>query len=167
MKTRTRVGAMAFALATGAALLVPFASPASAALTSHVVCSKEGSTLKNGKATSTFSGCTPAALKAGGTGVSPKTPPPGTKKGQIALTITWKGGMGTTTVAFGFTTQKTLGKCQTGTSRLAAKGTVKSATGKVAKITLKGEPVTASVCVYTTGAKLGQSNVEPGTTFKL
>jgi hypothetical protein len=157
---------MAFALATGAALLVPFAAPASAALTSHVACAKEGSTLKNGKATSTFATCTPAALKAGGIGVSPKTPPPGTKKGQLALTITWKGGMGTTTVAFGFT-QTTQGKCKAPTKRYKVTGSVKAATGKAAKITLKGEPVSASACVYASGPKIGQSNVEPGTKFKL
>ena len=166
MKLSTRSRGAALAVASLALLAVPFATPASA-LTSSVACAKEGSTLKNGKATSTFSQCTPAALSAGGTGVSPKTPPPGTKKGQIALTITWKGGKGTTTVAFGFTTLATRGKCQTGTSRLKATGTVKSATGAAAKITKKGEPVSASVCVYTSGAKLGQSNVEPGTKFKL
>ena len=166
MKLSIRGRGLALVVASAAILAMPFAAPASA-LTSSVACSKESSTLKNGKATSTFSGCTPAALKLGGTGVSPKTPPPGTKKGQIALTITWNGGKGKTTVAFGFTTQKTRGKCQAGTSRLAAKGSVKSATGAVASITKKNEPVTASVCVYTSGPKLGQSNVEPGTKFKL
>jgi hypothetical protein len=154
------------AVASAALLAVPFATPASA-LTSSVACAKEGSALKNGKATSTFSVCTPVALQAGGTGVSPKTPPPGTKKGQVALKITWKGGKGTTTMVFAFTVQKKLGKCKPGTTRVFIKGTVKSATGAAAKITKTNEPVTASSCVYASGPKVGQSSLEPGTKFKL
>jgi|tagenome__1003787_1003787.scaffolds.fasta_scaffold20828785_3 hypothetical protein len=167
MKTRNRVGAFAFALATGAALFVPFASPASAALTSHVTCAK----VTSGKITaagakSTFASCTPATLKSG-TGTTTKTPPPGTKKGQVGFKITWSGGKGTTTAAIAFTTQKTRGKCPAGYARLAVKGTVKVATGAAKAITKVGEPVTASQCVLTSGPNAGKSQLEPGTKFKL
>ena len=150
--------------ASAALLAVPFAAPASA-LTSSVSCKTEGSSLKGGKAISTFAGCT-TALK-GGTGLSPKTPPAGTKKGQLSLVITWNGGTGKTTVAFGFATQTKPLKCKGGSSRVLVSGKVLSATGAAKAITKAGEPVTATSCVYASGPKVGQSYVYPGTTFKL
>jgi len=166
MKLSVRTRGIALVAASAALFAVPFAAPASA-LTSSVACAKEGSSLKSGKAVSTFATCTPASLALGGTGVSPKTPPPGTKKGQVALVITWKGGKGTTTMAFAFAVQAKLGKCKVGTTRVFITGSVKSATGAAAKITKKGEPVSASSCVYATGPKVGQSSLEAGTKFTL
>ena len=149
--------------ASAALLAVPFAAPASA-LTSSVSCKTEGSSLKGGKAISTFAGCTKVI---GGTGLSPKTPPAGTKKGQLSLVITWNKGKGKTTVAFGFATQTKPLKCKGGSSRVLVSGKVLSATGAAKAITKAGEPVTATSCVYASGPKVGQSYVYPGTTFKL
>ena len=42
-----------------------------------------------------------------------------------------------------------------------------ASTGAAAKIVKKGEPVKRSVSAYTSGPKLGQSNLEPGTSFTL
>lgn len=152
------------AVAALAMVAVPLATPASAA--QSVACAKESSAIKSGKATSTFALCTPAALSAGGTGVTPKTPPPGTKAGQLALVITWKNGKGKTNLSLKYTTQSSLGKCKAPTKRIKATGSVTGGSGAALKIAKKGEPVSASVCVYTTGPKLGQSSLEPGTKFK-
>jgi hypothetical protein len=168
MKTSTRVSAIALALATGAALFVPFAAPASAAGISHVSCAKVTSgTLKSGNVKSTFASCTPTALK-GGTGSTTKSPPPGSKKGQVGFKVTWSGGKGTTTAAISFAVQKTTGKCPAAyTTRIKATGTVKAATGAAKAITKVGEPVTASQCVIASGPNAGKSTIEPGTKFKL
>ena len=168
MKNLVRAGALVFAMTMGATLAVPLAMPAGAALKASGACASETSPpLSAGTAKSTFSGCTPVAMKLGGTGVSLKTPPPGTPKGAIALKITWKGGKGTTTVALKFAVAKTPGKCATGTVRITAAGTVGAETGAVAKIYKKGEPVTASTCVVEKGATAGKSSLEPGTKFVL
>jgi hypothetical protein len=169
VKTSIRAGALALAIATGIGL-VPLALPASAAGVSHVTCGKVSSPpLKAGAASSTFALCTPAAFKLGGTGGTQKTPPPGSASGSVGFKVTWKGGKGTTTAAIKFAVQKTLGKCPAtgGYKRLAVVGTVKLATGAAAAISKVGEPVTASQCVIISGAKAGQSMLEPGTKFKL
>ena len=170
MKTSTRVGAFAFALATGAALLVPLALPASAAGTSHVTCASvtSGKLTKAGAAASIFKSCTPATLKSG-KGSTTKTPPPGTKKGQVGFKVTWDGGKGTTTAAISFAgNPKGLGKCKAPyNSRITVKGSVKAATGAAKAITKVGEPVTASQCVIGSGPNAGKSMLEPGTKFKL
>ena len=170
MKFSVRTRAFALAVSAVAALSVPFAAPASAALASSVTCAKVSSgPLKAGKASSTFATCTPAALTLGGSGSTTKTPPPGTPSGSVGFQVTWKGGKGTTTAAIKFTVQKTLGKCPAtgGYKRLAVVGTVKVATGAAKTITKVGEPVTASQCVVLAGANAGQSSLEPGTKFKL
>ena len=170
MKISTRASALVLAVAAGVGLGVPLAVPASAALVSSVTCTKVSSTpLKGSTASSVFSGCTPAALALGGAGGTTKSPPPGSQTGTVGFKVTWKGGKGTTTAAIKFAVQKTLGKCPAagGYKRLAVVGTVKVATGAAAKITKLGEPVTASQCVVVSGAKAGQSMLEPGTKFKL
>ena len=168
---KSKLGALCAATAIAATgLSLPLAQSAGAAAVAHVTCAKVTSPpLKNGAASSTFATCTPAALKVGGTGATTKTPPPGSQQGQVGFKITWKGGKGTTTAAITFKVQPTLGKCPKtgGYKRLSVKGSVKSATGAAAKITLKGEPVTASQCVVTSGASAGKSTLEPGTKFKL
>jgi hypothetical protein len=148
-------------------LLVPFAAPASAAGTSHVTCAKvtSGKLTKTGAAASVFASCTPAALKSG-KGSTTKTPPKGSTKGQVGFKVTWDGGKGTTTAAISFN-KTTQGKCPSGYTRLAVKGTVKAATGAAKAITKVGEPVTASQCVVGSGANAGKSMLEPGTKFKL
>ena len=151
--------------------MVPFALPASAAGVSSVTCAKVSSPpLKGATATSTFATCTPAAFKAGGTGGTTKSPPPGSASGTVGFKVSWKGGMGTTTAAISFKPAAGLGKCPKigGFTRLTIKGTVKVVTGK-AKSTIKvGEPVTASQCVVVkAGPTAGKSQLEPGTKFKL
>ena len=167
MKLSMRTGALVAGLAMALGVTVPLALPAGAALTSHVTCASVTSgKLTPAGAKSTFAKCTPATLK-GGTGTTTKTPPPGTKKGQVGFKVTWSGGKGSTTAAITFTTQKTRGKCPAGYARLAVKGTVKATTGAAKAITKVGEPVTASQCVLTSGANAGKSMLEPGTKFKL
>jgi hypothetical protein len=163
------VGAFAFALATGAALLVPFAAPASAAGTSHVTCASvtSGKLTKAGAAASIFKSCTPAALKSG-KGSTTKTPPKGSTSGQVGFKVTWDGGKGTTTAAISFKKNPAgKGKCASGYTRLTVKGTVKASTGAAKTITKVGEPVTASQCVIGSGPNAGKSTLEPGTKFKL
>jgi hypothetical protein len=161
--------AAVLALATGVALIAPLALPASAALKSTAACKNVSSPPSAAKKASTFSGCTPAALKAGATGGLVKTPPAGSKKGQLGFTVIWKGGMGKTVAAVSFTVLPPAkkGNCKAGTARVLIVGTVKSGTGKVAKIIKKGEPISAATCVIISGAKSGSSSLAPGTTFKL
>jgi hypothetical protein len=168
MKHPFRAGTLAVAVA-GVALIAPLALPASAALKSTVSCKSVSSPPSSTKKPSTFAGCTPPALQAGGTGGLAKTPPPGSTKGQLGFTVTWNGGMGKSVAAVTFTvlpaTKK--GNCKAGTLRVTVAGTVKSGTGKVTSIIKNGEPVAAAECVITTGAKAGQSSLAPGTAFKL
>jgi hypothetical protein len=168
MKHAFRAGTLAVAV-LGVALIAPLALPAGAALKSTVSCKTVSSPPSAAKKPSTFAGCTPAALKAGGTGGLAKTPPAGSTKGQLGFTVTWKGGMGKTVAAVTFTVLPAAkkGNCKAGTLRVTVVGTVKSETGKVASIIKKGEPVTAAECVITTGVKAGQSSLAPGTAFKL
>jgi hypothetical protein len=172
MKLSLRAGALAVAVAAGAALIAPLALPASAAsLVSHVTCAKVASPkVTPGKTTSsTFATCTPVAFKLGGAGGTTKTPPAGSASGSVGFKVTWKGGMGTTTAAITFKPAAGIGKCPKtgGFTRLTIKGTVKVVTGK-AKSTIKvGEPVTASQCVVVSGANAGKSQLETGTKFKL
>ena len=125
--------------------------------------------LANGVAKSTFASCTPAALSAGGTGGTTKTPPPGTPQGSVGFKITWKGGKGTTTAAVKFKTSPSIGKCPKtgGYKRLVITGSVKAATGAAKNITKVGQKVTASQCVIVKGANAGKSMLEPGTRFKM
>jgi hypothetical protein len=147
---------------------MPLATPASAALKQSVACSTlSSSKLSGGKSTSVLSKCTPAALSAGGTTLTLKTPPPGSQKGTVGSKITWKGGKGTTTVAANFALVKKPGNCPTGTTRITATGSVKIVTG-AAKATIKvGEPFTATVCSFVSGPKAGQTVLAPGTKYKL
>jgi hypothetical protein len=161
--------AAVLAVAASAALIAPLALPASAAAPKpSVACAKETSPpLKGGATVSTLASCTPAALKAGG-GSTTKTAKNQTK-GTVTDTIVWKGKQGTTVAVIKYAGAKTIGKCKAPfDGRVTITGTVKSATGAAAKITKKGEPVTASICAVTkAGPKLGQTILEPGTKFKL
>ena len=122
MKLSMRTGALVAGLAMAIGVTVPLALPAGAALTSHVTCASVTSgKLTPAGAKSTFAKCTPATLK-GGTGTTTKTPPPGTKKGQVGFKVTWSGGKGSTTAAIAFTTQKTRGKCPAGYARSGGEG---------------------------------------------
>jgi hypothetical protein len=162
----SKASALVMGIAAGAAMVVPLALPAGAALKSSTTCKKESTVVKGSKVTSTIASCTPAALAAGGTSVT--SVKPNQQKGTVTDTITWKGGKGKTVavVTFGKTTK---GKCKAPyDSRVKITGKVTSATGAAAKITKKGEPVNAFICAITKpGPKLGQTALEPGTTFKL
>jgi hypothetical protein len=154
------------ALALAVPLLTP--APVSAALKPSVACGALTNKLVGSTATSVLSKCTPAALSAGGSAVTLKTPPPGSQQGSLGTKITWKGGKGTTTTAAKFTVQKTRGACPTGTSRITVgPGTVKIVTGAAAKIIKVGEPVTATVCAFISGPKKGQVQLAPGTKYML
>jgi hypothetical protein len=167
VKLSIRAGALAAGLVMGLGVVVPLALPAGAAKAS-VSCAKETSPpLAAGKVHSTLATCTPAALKAGGTSVT-KTAKNQTK-GTVTDVITWKGGKGTTTavIKYGPTTK---GKCKAPfDARVKITGSVKSATGAAAKITKKGEPVTAFICAISNlkSPKVGQTTIEPGTKFAL
>lgn len=170
MKSSIRVAALAFALATGTTLVVPLALPAGAAVKPSVVCTS----VSSGKPkivktsitlTSTLSKCTPAALAAGGTETIKTTI--SKVGGTIAGSLLWKGGKGKTAITIKFSPVKTAGKCAKGTSREKITGKTGATTGTAATTVKKGEPVSASICAFTSGPKLGQSSLEPGTTFKL
>ncbi len=167
MQIRGGVRSIAVVVVAGGMLASPLALPASAALTPSVACAKLTTKLVGSTATSVLTGCTPAALKAGGTAVTLKTPPPGSKKGQLGSKITWKGGKGTTTSAATFTVEKNRGNCPAGTTRILSSGSVKSVTGAAKQVIKVGEPVTATVCAYVSGPKAGQTSLAPGTKYKL
>jgi hypothetical protein len=168
MRISNRAGALVIAIAAGAGLAVPFALPAAAALKPSVVCSKLSiPPLKGGNGKATIAQCTPATLSAGGS--STFKAGTGATSGKLVMTITWNGGKGTTKATVSYKPATAKGKCSTiaGTSRVTIAGTVSSATGAAAKITKTGEPVTVSACSITSGAKLGQTVLEPGTKFTL
>ena len=159
-----------FAITMGAAVAVPLAMPAGAAPKASGACATESSPPLNAPkaaAHSTFANCTPAAVKAGGTGATLKTPPPGTKKGSVNLKITWKGGKGTTTITLNFGPGPKKNTCAKGTVLLSASGKVVSGTGAAKTIFKAGEPVKALTCVVTSGKNQGKSSLEKGTKFTL
>ena len=169
MKTSIRASALVIAMAAGAGLVVPLATPASAALKSSVACAKEASppiATSGGKLKSTLSVCTPAALSAGGSSLTAVKP--NQTKGTLTDTITWKNGKGTT-VAIVKYAPTTAGKCKAPyDQRVKITGNVKSATGAAAKITKAGEPLSAFICAISkAGPKQGATALEPGTKFNL
>ena len=167
MKHSFRAGVLA--VTAGVALIAPLALPASAAPKPSVVCAKETSPpiAAGTKIVSTLASCTPAALKAGGSSTTKVVK--NQTKGTVTDTIVWKGKQGTTVAVIKYAGAKTLGKCKAPyDGRIVITGTIKSATGAAAKITKKGEPVTASICAITkAGASQGKTTLEPGTKFKL
>jgi hypothetical protein len=170
VKTSIRASALVIGIAAGVGLVAPLAIPASAAIVPSVACAKETSppiAKSGGKLSSTLASCTPAALAAGGTSLTAVKA--NQTKGTLTDTITWKGGKGTTVAIVKYGNATGVGKCKKPyDSRIAITGTVKSATGAAAKITKKGEPVSASICaVSKAGPTQGQTTVEPGTKFKL
>jgi len=169
VKTSTRASALVIAIAAGAGLIVPLATPASAALKPSVACAKEVSppiAKSGGKLQSTLSVCTPAALSAGGSSLTAVKP--NQTKGTLTDTITWKNGKGVTVaiVKYGPTT---VGKCKAPyDQRVKITGTVKNSTGAAANIVKAGEPVSAFVCAISkAGPKQGATALEPGTKFNL
>jgi hypothetical protein len=170
MKLSVRTKSLALAVAAGGMLVVPMAAaPAGAALKPTVTCKAVSSgTPKivgtNITLTSTLSNCTPASLAAGATETIKTTV--SKVSGSIKGTMTWKNKKGTTAITIKFAKATGNGKCKAGTTREKITGTTGASTG-VAKIIKLGEPVTASICAYTSGPKLGQSSIEPTTTFKL
>ena len=168
MRTSIRAGALVVALAAAAAFAVPLALPAAATVKPSVSCKKLSiPPLKNKSGKATVSQCTPAALSTGGT--STFTAGTSATSGKIVMKIAWNKKQGTTSAAVKYATAKTMGKCTTvkGSTRVAITGSVSGATGAAAKITKKGEPVKVSACAITSGAKLGQTVLEPGTSFTL
>jgi hypothetical protein len=164
MKVSARVRTLVLVAAAGSLLAVPFATPASAAASAS--CKTVTTTLKAGKISATFTKCTPAGLSAGGSATF-TNPPKGTTKGTLKLTLTWKGGKGTTLALVSFKGATGNGKCPAGQTREAVTGKVTGGTGAAAAIIKKNELVTSSTCAVTSGPKLGSSTLEPGTLFKL
>jgi hypothetical protein len=168
MRVKFGTRALALGVGVGSLLGVSLAMPAAAALKPSVTCSKlsASTTIKGSNATtkSAYSGCTPAALAAGG--ASNVTTPAKALAGKITETITWKNGEGTTTVSQGYAGASGNGKCAKGTSRIKLTGSVTSSTGAAAKVIKNGEPITGFVCAneskqpYTT-------TLEPGTKLTL
>lgn len=166
IRGRAASAAVAVAIAAGGLVAIPLAMPASSALKQSVECSKLASVLVAGKSTSTLSGCTPAALKAGATSVT-VAPPAGSQSGTVGSKLTWKGGKGTTTLVVKFVLQKQRGNCPAGTTRINATGTVKIVTGAAKSIIKVGEPFTATVCAFVSGPNAGKTQLAPGTKYKL
>ena len=167
MKLSIRTGALVAGIAMGVSVVVPMALPAGAALKSSVSCKTETSPpLAAGSVKSTVGNCT-TALKAGGTSTTKAKP--GSTSGQKTSTTVWKNGKGTTTATITYAGNPAgKGKCKAPYDlRVKITGKVTKATGAATAITKVGEPVTASICAITKGAKLGQTTIEPGTTFNL
>jgi len=163
MKVSARARVLVLAVSAASLLALPFATPASAATSAS--CKTVTTALKGGKISATFTKCSPASLSTGGSATF-TNPPKGTTKGTLKLTLTWKGGKGTTVALVNFK-PTTLGKCPKGQTREAVTGKVTGGTGAAAALIKKGEAVTSSTCAVTTGPKLGSSTLEPGTLFKL
>ena len=170
MLRRVSIRFAAVALAAGSLATIPLATPASAVIPPHVVCSKLVATTtiagSPAKATtkSAISMCTPAALSAGGS--STTVTPASQLFGKITNKITWKNGKGTTTVVQQYKTVTGTSKCPKGQSHIKLTGTTKTSTGAAAKIIKAGEPITASICTNTSKTPY-VSTLEPGTKFKL
>jgi hypothetical protein len=170
MKCSIRSRSVVLAVAAGALLAVPFASPASAA--SSLSCSKLSSTTslnltaKTGTTSSSFLSCGTGALAAGGS--SKVTVPISKITGSLTEKITWKGGKGTTSVTEKYTSQKTLGKCPKGTKyRTIVSGTTKTSTGAAAKVIKSGETISAQICTTAPTTTKYVSILLKGTTFKI
>ena len=172
MKCAHRVGALIAAAAISATgLAVPLAQSASAAPKPHVICSKIAATTTldtaNGTGTTatTWSLCTPTALKAGGS--SKVTVPINKLTGNLTSKITWKNGKGTTTVTMKYVTQQTKSGCPAGTTyRTKITGVTKASTGVAKTIVKVGEPITAEVCTKTVTTTKYASSLKPNTKFK-
>ena len=170
---RSRAGSFIIAVAMGTAgLVVPFVTPAGAAPKPHVVCGKIAATTTlntvkgTGTTATTWSLCTPTALKAGGT--SKVTVPINKLTGNLTSKITWKNGKGTTTVTMKYTTQQTKSGCPAGTAyRTKITGVTKASTGAAKSIVKVGEPITAEVCTKTASTTKYVSTLKPGTKFKI
>jgi len=160
--------ALLTAVATGSLIAVPLTTSASAAaVTQPASCAVLLVQTVNNKSTVTESKCTPTAATGGG-GTSTTTAGTGALKGKSVSTITWASGHGTTKSTVNYMPNtKGKGKCLTGATRLTITGNIIASTGSAAKVIKAGQPVTASVCVYTAGAKKGQTTLEPGTLEKL
>jgi hypothetical protein len=156
------------AVAAVSVIAVPLATSASAAApTQPVSCAVLLVKTVNNKSTVTESKCTPTAATGGG-GTSTTTSGSGALKGKSISTITWASGHGTTKSTVNYAPNTAgKGKCLAGATRLTITGAIVSSTGLVAKVIKVGQHVTASVCVYTAGAKKGQTTLEPGTLEKL
>jgi hypothetical protein len=169
MRVAASVRVLGVGVAAASLLTVPLAAPATAAKKKpHVTCSKLNAPKlpASGKLTSKIASCKPATLKAGGSSVTKVDT--NKQNGTITQTIKWKNKRGTTRLTIHYKALKKLGKCKAPyDSRVKITGTVKSSTGKAAKIIKKGEPVSAFVCAITTGSNVGKSALEPGTKFKL
>jgi hypothetical protein len=168
----SKLGAFCAAAAIAATgLALPLAQSASAT-PPHVVCSKIAATTTLNLATSkgttatTWSLCTPTALKAGGT--SKVTVPISKLTGNLTSKITWKNGKGTTTVTMKYTTQKTKTGCPAGTAyRTKITGTTKTSTGAAKGVVKVGETISAEVCTKVVTKTKYTSTLKPGTKFKI
>ena len=167
MRVSVGVRVLVIGVAAGSMLAIPLATSATA-LTPSVTCAKlsASTTIKGSNATtkSTYSGCTPAGLAAGGT--SNVTTPSKQLAGKITETVTWKNGKGTTTLTQQYKGATGNGKCAAGTSRVQLFGSVKSSTGAAAKIIKNGEPISGFVCANEKKMPFTTS-LEPGSKLKL
>jgi hypothetical protein len=145
-------------------IAVPLAMPASAAAAKQPgACKKLVTKTAGGKITASVSSCTPTAATGGSGSGTFKAAPKGSKKGSLAITITWAKKHGTTKGTITFSQVKTLGKCPKvkGETRDAITGKVTGGTGTAFKTIKTGQSITGSVCI---GAK--SDSLEPGTSLK-
>jgi hypothetical protein len=166
MKRSLRARGIALAATSALTVSVALVAPASAALTPHLSCATLSVPKSGSKTPSTISNCTPTALKAGATSQF-KTPPKGSKAGTLSGVFTWKGGKGTTVSLVSFKLLTAKGKCAAGQTRVSLTGKVTGGTGAAAAIIKTGEPVSASICAFTSGPNTGQSSLEPGTKYTM
>ena len=158
MRCSVSVRTLVAAVAAGAMMIVPLATPASAATGGQ--CTKLSTKTTKAGLTATLSNCTPVAATGGGGG--------GTfaaatgSSGSLNITITWVKGHGTTKANVKFVTAAAKGKCPAGTtSRITLTGSVLGGTGTAVKTITKGQKISASVCLGKTSDTL-----EPNTVLK-
>lgn len=154
----TRV--IAVAIAAGSLMMVPLATPGSAAVVVGASCSKlvsgppvtvKGVPMSN----STVSSCLPLAAT-GGSGKS------ATNLKTLISKTTWAGGKGTTIVKVAYKAAPAQGKCPAGTSHINSTGKVTGGSGAALKVIKVGQAVKASVCV---NKKTSAASLEPGTKY--
>jgi len=167
MKISIRARALVVAAASASLIAVPLAMPSSAAVAQPASCKAVVAKTVGSKVTITVSKCLPLAAT-GGTGSGTTSAGTGALKGKTVNTIKWATNHGTTKTTVNFAPNPAgKGKCLAGGTRLKITGKVVSSTGLALKVIKAGQPVTASVCVYSTGANKGKTLIEPGTVFKM
>jgi hypothetical protein len=166
MTLSVRARALVVVAAAASMIALPMAAPSGAA--AGATCKKASYSIA--KAQFSVAQCTPTAA----TGGSGKGPVSGTQAGQtkgtLNVTVTWAQHKGTTKAKINFNQQKTNGRCPKVTLpatmvRDKITGSVTGGSGTALKTIKKGQAVSGSVCIKTSGTAITIS-LEPNTVLK-